>query len=43
LVEEVHSRIGGSRLIEFKGGHIFFLWENMKLTDTVSEFLQSLG
>jgi 3-oxoadipate enol-lactonase len=25
LVEEVHSGIRGSRLLEFKGGHIFFL------------------
>lgn len=43
LVEEVHSGIKGSRLIEFKGGHIFFLWENEKFTDAVSEFLQGLG
>ncbi len=43
LVEELHSGIKGSRLIEFKGGHIFFLWENRKFTDEVSEFLQSLG
>jgi 3-oxoadipate enol-lactonase len=43
LVEEVHSGIEGSRLIEFKGGHIFFLWENKKFTDAVSEFLHALG
>ena len=43
LVEEVHSGIKGSRLVEFKGGHIFFLWENKKFTDAVSEFLQALS
>jgi 3-oxoadipate enol-lactonase len=43
LVEEVHTGIKGSRLIEFKGGHIFFLWENKKFTDAVSEFLQAIG
>ena len=31
------------RLIEFKGGHTFFLWENDKFTEAVSEFLKSLG
>jgi len=39
LVEEVHSGIKGSNLIEFRGGHIFFLWENKRFTDSVSEFL----
>jgi pimeloyl-ACP methyl ester carboxylesterase len=43
LVEEVHLRIEGSKLVEFKGGHIFFLWENKKFTDAVSEFLLGLG
>jgi len=43
LVEEVHSGIKGSRLVEFKGGHIFFLWENKKFTEAVSEFLRGLG
>jgi 3-oxoadipate enol-lactonase len=43
LVEEVHSGIKGSKLVEFKGGHIFFLWENKKFTDAVSEFLTALG
>jgi 3-oxoadipate enol-lactonase len=43
LVEDVHSGIKGSRLVEFKGGHIFFLWENKKFTDAVSEFLRGLG
>jgi hypothetical protein len=42
-VEEVHSGIKGSRLIEFNGGHIFFLLENKEFTDAVSEFLQGLG
>ena len=39
LVEEVHSGIKGSRLVEFKGGHLFFLWENKKFTEVVSRFL----
>jgi len=43
LVEEIHSGIKGSRLLEFKGGHIFFLWENEKFTEAVSEFLTGLG
>jgi 3-oxoadipate enol-lactonase len=43
LVQEVHSGIKGSRLVEFKGGHIFFLWENKKFTGAVSEFLAGLG
>lgn len=43
LVEEVHSGIKCSRLMEFKGGHIFFLWENKKFTEAVSEFLEGLG
>jgi hypothetical protein len=29
--------------MEFKGGHIFFLWENKKFTEAVSEFLEGLG
>jgi pimeloyl-ACP methyl ester carboxylesterase len=40
LVEEVHSGIKGSRLIEFKGGHTFFLWKNKEFTGAVSAFLQ---
>jgi pimeloyl-ACP methyl ester carboxylesterase len=43
LVEEVHTRIRASKLIEFNGGHIFFLWENKKFTDAVLEFIQGLG
>jgi 3-oxoadipate enol-lactonase len=43
LVEEVQSGIKGSRLVEFNGGHIFFLWENAKFTEAVSEFLAALG
>lgn len=43
LVEEVHSGIKGSRLVEFKGGHIFFLWENKRFTEAVLEFLKGLG
>jgi 3-oxoadipate enol-lactonase len=43
LVEELHSGIEGSRLMEFKGGHVFFLWDNKKFTDAVSEFLRGLG
>jgi 3-oxoadipate enol-lactonase len=43
LAEEAHSGIKGSRLIEFKGGHIFFLLENGKFTDAVSDFLRGLG
>jgi 3-oxoadipate enol-lactonase len=43
LVEEVRSGIKGSRLVEFKGGHIFFLLENKKFTDAVLEFLAALG
>ncbi len=39
----MHSGIKGSNLIESKGGHIFFLWENKRFTEDVSEFLQSLG
>jgi len=43
LVEEVHSGIKGSRLIEFKGGHIFFLWKNKEFTDAASDFLRQVG
>jgi 3-oxoadipate enol-lactonase len=43
LVEELRSGIKGSRMIEFRGGHIFFLWENEKFTDSVLEFLRGLG
>jgi len=43
LVEEVHSGIKGSKLVEFKGGHTFFLWRNKKFTEAVSEFLQTLA
>ncbi len=43
LVEEVHSGIRGSRLLEFKGGHVFFLLENKKFTGAVEEFLAGLG
>jgi 3-oxoadipate enol-lactonase len=43
LVAELHSGIKGSRLMGFKGGHIFFLWDNKGFTDAVSEFLRGLG
>jgi len=43
LVQEVHSGIKGSRLVEFKGGHTFFLWKNSRFTDAVSQFLKGLG
>ncbi len=43
LVEELRSGIKGSRLIEFRGGHLFFLWENEKFTDSVLEFLRGLA
>jgi 3-oxoadipate enol-lactonase len=43
LAEEVHSGIKGSRLVEFKGGHTFFLLKNDEFTDTVSGFLRGLG
>lgn len=43
LVEELHSGIKGSRLIEFKGGHIFFLFKNREFTDAASDFLREFG
>ena len=43
LVEEVHPEIKGSRLLEFKGGHVFFLLENRRFTEAVLEFLRGLG
>jgi 3-oxoadipate enol-lactonase len=43
LVDELHSRIKSSKLVEFRGGHIFFLWETPKFTAAVLEFIQSLG
>ena len=43
LVEELRSGIKGSKLIELKGGHLFFIWENEKFTDSVLEFLQGLS
>ena len=43
LVEELHSGIKGSRLVEFKGGHIFFLWKNQEFTEAVTDFLRGLG
>ena len=39
LAEEMNAGIKGSELITFKGGHLFFLWENKQFIDAISEFL----
>jgi len=43
LVEELHSGIKGSRLVEFEGGHLFFLMRNREFTDAASGFLRELS
>jgi len=43
LVDELHSGIKGSSLVEFKGGHLFFLWDNKGFTETALLFLRALG
>jgi 3-oxoadipate enol-lactonase len=40
LAEEMHVGIGGSKMVPFKGGHIFFfLRERQQFLDTVATFL----
>ena len=44
LVDELHAGIKGSRLLEFKGGHIFFVWnKNEEFSDAATEFLEGVG
>jgi len=43
LVEEMHAGIKGSKIITFEGGHRFFMWGNIRFTDAISEFLESIG
>jgi 3-oxoadipate enol-lactonase len=40
--EEMHVGIKGSKLIPFKGGHMFFIWENKQFADAVAAFLSGL-
>jgi len=42
LAEEMHAGIKSSKIIAFKGGHLFFMWENKHFTDAISEFLGSI-
>jgi len=43
LVEELHSGIKGSRLVVFKGGHVFFLMNNKGFTGAALDFLREVG
>jgi 3-oxoadipate enol-lactonase len=43
LVEELHAGIKGSRLVVFKGGHLFFVWDNKGFTEAASGFLREVG
>lgn len=40
--EELHAGIHSSQMIPFKGGHLFFLWENKQCADAVTAFLAGL-
>jgi surfactin synthase thioesterase subunit len=40
-IEEMNKGIKGSKLIMFKGGHMFFLFENKRFTDCLMEFLSA--
>jgi pimeloyl-ACP methyl ester carboxylesterase len=40
MAEELHRGIPGSRLLTFKGGHLFFLIrERQRFVDTVADFV----
>jgi len=43
LAEEMNIGIKGSKLIAFKGGHIFFIWENKRFVNSILEFLGGIG
>ena len=40
-IKEMSVGIKGSKLIMFRGGHMFFLFENKRFTDCLMEFLRS--
>jgi pimeloyl-ACP methyl ester carboxylesterase len=42
LAEEMHTGIKSSKMITFKGGHMFFFWETERFIDTILEFLGSI-
>jgi pimeloyl-ACP methyl ester carboxylesterase len=42
LVERMHERIAGSRLIAFGGGHLFFLLRGREFLDAVLAFLDAV-
>jgi 3-oxoadipate enol-lactonase len=37
--EAMHAGIKDSKIVRFRGGHMFFLWENKQLVDTILAFL----
>jgi 3-oxoadipate enol-lactonase len=39
---DMNNEIKNSKLITFRGGHLFFIFENKKFTDTIIDFLNSL-
>lgn len=41
LAVEMHAGIKDSRLITFKGGHLFFIWENQPYIDAMLNFLNT--
>jgi 3-oxoadipate enol-lactonase len=41
LAEDMHARIGGSKMVTFDGGHLFLFREVERATDTISEFLSN--
>ena len=38
---EMNTEIKNSKLIPFRGGHLFFILGNKRFTDTVMDFLNS--
>ena len=41
LADELHAGIPNSELVNFKGGHLFFIWENQAFTDAIEKFLRT--
>jgi pimeloyl-ACP methyl ester carboxylesterase len=39
LAEVMHTEIQGSKMVSFKGGHMFLFWRPGELVDTVEDFL----
>jgi pimeloyl-ACP methyl ester carboxylesterase len=43
LAEKMHAEIACSKMITFKGGHMFFFWRQKEFLSVVEEFLRSQG